>query len=627
MKSPLWPTLLCLTLFTSPLRAEETFAEVPAWARDAIWYQIFPERFRDGDPANNPTRDSLVWPIRPGRDWAIMRWTADWYERAAWEKAMDKPGDTQPAQTFYKNGMLDRRYGGDLQGVINKLDYLAELGVNALYFNPVFYARSLHKYDGNSYHHIDPYFGPDPKGDLALMDQETADPATWHWTQADQLFLKLLKEAHARGIRVVIDGVFNHSGRDFFAFQNLRQKQEASPYKDWYEVLAFDDPATARNEFFYRGWWGHKSLPVYAETPDGRDMHPDPKSYIFQATRRWMDPDGDGNAKDGIDGWRLDVADELPPKFWADWHEHVRRINPAAYTSAEVWSNPLELIHRGGFTAAMNYHGCAIPVKGHLIDNHIPPSRFAAMIDERRKALPPAIAAAMQNLIDSHDTDRVASMCVNGELIKYQDPNHIDFNTNNNAGSSSHQLQKPNERQRAIQRLVALFQVTFVGAPMFYYGTEAGMWGGGDPDCRMPMVWEDLKFDPQTRDPRGNPRKPDDANFERDLFRFYKEAIALRRNTSVLREGDFSVLGAFDKENCLVFLRQSKNAAAVVAWNRSDATQTIKVEIPESARPLLQKTGLLFSSRNTEKATSFEFANGKMTLILPPLTGVVVGNK
>ena len=161
--------------------------------------------------------------------------------------------------------MFDRRYGGDLQGVLDKLDYLSSLGINTIYFNPVFYARSLHKYDGSSFHHVDPYFGPDPVGDLKLMAQETSDPATWQWTAADKLFLDLLRQAHAREIRIIIDGVFNHTGRDFFAFADLRQRQADSPYRDWYIVQSFDDPATPQNEFRYKGWWGIDTLPEFAD--------------------------------------------------------------------------------------------------------------------------------------------------------------------------------------------------------------------------------------------------------------------------------------------------------------------------------------------------------------------------
>lgn len=617
----LLPSIAFCLCFVSFCDASE---HVPQWSKEAVWYQIFPERFRDGDPSNNPTRGSLEWPVVPPETWKISPWTGDWYARDGWEKSLDRAGDLDPSPAFYKAGVFDRRYGGDLQGVVDKLDYLSELGINTIYFNPVFYARSMHKYDGNSFHHVDPYFGPDPKGDFAMMDTETADPATWKWTSADKLFLELIKKAHAKGIRVVIDGVFNHTGRDFFAFTDLRKNQEKSPYTGWYQVNSFDIPGTARNEFEYRGWWGHKTLPIFAATPDKKDMAPGPKEYIFNATKRWMDPNGDGNPEDGIDGWRLDVADERPAKFWADWNAYVLSLNPEAYTTAEVWSNPLELISHGDFSACMNYYGFAIPVKGFLVDRNVPPSRFSKMIDERREALPVAIAQGMQNMMDSHDTDRLASMIVNGEGTVYGDPNNIEFNHFNSArASKTYQIRKPNTREREIQRLVALFQMTYVGAPMLYYGTEVGMWGGHDPDVRMPMVWSDMKFDPQATDPRGFERKPDAVEVDKDLLAFYKSAIALRRENRALSLGEYRALGAFDKEQTLVYLRKLDDKALVVAINRSDAPQTVEVELPTGVEALMAGARPVFSTKADSSGVSGSIIGNKMKLTLPALTGAV----
>ena len=209
------------------------------WAADAVFYQVFAERFCNGDPANDPTRESLEDPENVPSSWHISRWTSDWHERAGWEQEMDERSNRGRA-------VYQRRYGGDLQGIINRLDYLRELGINAIYLNPVFYARSLHKYDGSSFHHVDPYFGPDPAGDMAIIAGDTSEPSSWHWTAADKLFLTLVRRAHALGIRVVIDGVFNHTGRGFFAFEDIRRHQAASRYKDWYSIESFDDPATPR---------------------------------------------------------------------------------------------------------------------------------------------------------------------------------------------------------------------------------------------------------------------------------------------------------------------------------------------------------------------------------------------
>jgi cyclomaltodextrinase len=597
---------VALCLFALSGRADITGA--PPWAASAIFYQIFPERFCNGDPTNDPTRDSLEHPIKPGPSWRISSWIVDWYSRDDWEKEL--------GPDFYRDGVLDRRYGGDLKGVIDKLDYLTDLGINAIYFNPLFYSESLHKYDGNTYHHIDPYFGPDPQGDLKIINTETEDPKEWQWTAADKLFLELLRQCHARGIHVIIDGVFNHTGRDFFAFKDIRKNQENSRYKSWYAITSFDDPRTKRNEFSYKGWWGHMTLPIFAASADGKDMAPGPKAYIFQATRRWMRPDG--HRADGVDGWRLDAADERPVKFWRDWNALVRKLNPNAYTTAEVWKDAAGFVKKCGFSAAMNYHAFAVPVKGFLIDNNISPSTFAHLLDDRRKQFPPATAAVMQNLVDSHDTDRLASMIVNGEDTVYGGGQEFDFNQHNSPASSpTYDIRKPNERERNIQRLVVLLQMTYVGAPMIYYGDEAGMWGASDPDDRMPMVWRDKTYEPQTIDPRGRERDPDEVKFDDGLFQFYKRAIALRRQHDALNHGNFAVLVTDDNQRTIVFSRKSSKEKLIVAFNRSDDEARMQLQI--AAKHLIP----IFVTRGETGAVKTEVVKNGTELVLPALTGAV----
>ncbi len=538
---------------------------VPTWAADAIFYQIFPERFRNGDPANDPTRASLEFPDIMPESWAVTPWTSDWYARAAWEREL---GDN-----FYEDGVFHRRYGGDLQGVLDKLAYLDDLGINAIYFNPVFYARSLHKYDGNSFHHVDPYFGPDPAGDFELIATETADPQTWKWTAADKLFLKLIREAHARGIRIVIDGVFNHTGRDFFAFADIRRNQQQSPYEAWYIITQFDDPATPQSEFRYKGWWGIDTLPEFANNADGTDLHPGPRDYIFACTQRWMDPNADGNPQDGIDGWRLDVANEVPAPFWHDWNAYVRRLNPEAYTVAEIWDDPQEFLDRGGFSATMNYHGFAFGVKGYLIDGQLKPTDFGRLMDTRLKAFPRSLRYAVQNLIDSHDTDRLASMIVNANQGTYLNTERFDYDIGERASprhSRTYDVRRPNAEERDIQRLVALFQATYVGPPLIYYGTEAGMWGGDDPCDRKPMVWDDLEYEPEQAHPHGLARTPDVVRFERELFAFYRRLFALRNREVALRRGDFERVHSDDDAMLFAFRRTVGEESLLVVVNRGD---------------------------------------------------------
>lgn len=568
---------------------------VPAWARDAIFYQIFTERFRNGDPHNDPTRESLEFPDVIPRSWQITPWTGQWYARAAWEQEL--------GPHFYEDGVFHRRYGGDLQGVIDKLDYLADLGINTIYFNPVFYARSMHKYDGNSFHHIDPYFGPDPLGDLQQMAQETADPASWGWTSADRLFLELIRQAHAREIRVVIDGVFNHTGRDFFAFADIVKNQQKSPYLDWYNIRAFDDPETPENEFRYDCWWGVTTLPEFGSNAEGTDLHPAPKAYIFDATRRWMDPDGDGDPSDGIDGWRLDVANEVPNQFWRDWHQLVRRINPQTLTIAEIWEEAGDYLEDCGFSSTMNYHGFAYLAKGFLIDGRMTASQFGRSLTDRLAAHPPAVQLALQNLLDSHDTDRLASMIVNADPDReYLQPGRYDYDVGERVSPRHfrvYDVSRPNDQQRRVQRMLAVFQIGFIGPPMIYYGTESGMDGADDPCDRMPMIWDDLEYEDRTLGPWGPLDQSFPIRFDHQLHQFYRQLFQLRKELEPLRRGDFQIVLTDDSRQALAFCRSmagQPDSRLLVVVNRGNQPVQIARNSLIPADTAKSKWNLVFCS-------------------------------
>ncbi len=556
-----------LALLVAGGAAAQEIPPPPAWAQDAVWYQIFPERFANGDASNDPTRATLENPSAVGADWAVTPWTADWYRRAPWEEA---GGDD-----FYEDGVFDRRLGGDLQGLLDRVPYLDSLGVTAVYVNPVFWAASLHKYDATSYHHIDPFFGPDPEGDVAMVQGETADPSTWVWTSADRLFLRLVDALHARGIRVVLDGVFNHTGTRFWAFEDLRRRQQASPYADWYEVTAWDDPATPESEFDWTGWWGFKPLAVLSNNAAGDDLHPAVKAHVFDATRRWMDPNGDGDPGDGIDGWRLDVAAEVPDGFWRDWNALVRATNPEAVTVAEEWGDASDYLARTGFQSTMNYHALAIPLDAFAFDGRIDAATFSDEVASRFAAFPAATRPALMNVLASHDTDRLASMIVNGRL---------GANYDRLAGprdTSAYLVRAPTKDERDLQRAVVLLQMALPGAPHLFYGDEAGMWGGDDPDDRKPMVWPDLTYEPESHAPRGFHRDPDPVAFDSTLFRFYQRAIALRQSDPVLRHGALSVLAAAG--DAVAFERTLDGDRCVVAFNRSD--RPVFLELPGDGVP------------------------------------------
>src|SRR5918992_530243 len=304
-----------------PQGTPEANLDVPAWAADAIWYQIFVERFRNGDPSNDPTvRDIEGVTDEPTPDgWRPSPWSQDWYRQEPWAAATGKD--------FYGTVQF-RRYGGDLQGVIDRLEYLQQLGVTALYFNPVNDAPSLHKYAARNYRHIDRNFGPDPRGDEARMAAEDpVDPATWGWTAADSLFLVLVREVHRRGMRIIVDYSWNHTGITFWAWRDVLANQRASRFADWYAIETFDDSGTPdTNEFRYRGWVGVPWLPEWKKVgrPPGKthgaiegNLVPGVRELAFNVTRRWLDPNGDGDPSDGVDGFRLDVAEIVP--LWVWW--------------------------------------------------------------------------------------------------------------------------------------------------------------------------------------------------------------------------------------------------------------------------------------------------------------------
>tara|TARA_Y200000002_G_scaffold15922_2_gene12484 strand:+ start:1663 stop:3396 length:1734 start_codon:yes stop_codon:yes gene_type:complete len=523
-------------------------SRVPQWALNTVWYQIFPERFSNGDKSNDPTRNSLVNSDAVPSSWLVNNWESEWYSREDWEHEMSP---------YFHDTLLDRRYGGDLQGVIDRLDYLQDLGINGIYFNPLFYAPSLHKYDATSFHHIDPHFGPDPDGDKQLIKTESTNPLSWKWTSADKLFLKLLREAKKRGIRVIIDGVWNHTGRDFFAFKDLRNYSQKSRFSTWYKITKFDDPKTARNEFIYRGWNGYHSLPEFSDNLAGSNLAKGPKNYIFNVTKRWMDPNNDGDPEDGVDGWRLDVAEEIPYGFWREWHEHVRSINPQAFTVAEIWGPSAVFIRENHFSAAMNYNGFAIPVKGWLIDAKISTQEFMQRLEKSLDHRPIEIALAMQNLVDSHDTQRVASAIVNRNTYKnYKDANSYDYDNSLRVSSRSpgYINTAPDTISRKIWKLVALFQVTYIGSPMLYYGTELGMFGADDPEDRMPAKWHDVDIEIQN---------------------FYRSILNLRQSSKALQKGNFRLIEVNNNDDVLIFERYTNEEVNLVVINRGNQNYNI----------------------------------------------------
>ena len=540
------------------------FSTPPAWAQDAIWYQVLVERFRNGDPGNDPT----LADVQPGSSdsfpagWTVTDWGHDWYAREPW---MDRQlmGDTG----FYRGVQL-RRYGGDLQGVLDKLTYLDSLGITAIYFNPLNDAPSLHKYDARHYRHIDRNFGPDPRRDAAAMaSEDPLDPDTWVVTSADSLFLAVVDSAHALGLRVVVDFSWNHTGADFWALDRLRGEGSASPLADWYEVTSWDDPATPdTSEFAYEGWFGVESLPVLAE--DNEPLFPERyaptdiqplsggfesdrlREHIFTVTRRWLDPDGDGDPGDGVDGFRLDVAAEVGVDFWREYRRVVRAINPEAYLVGEVWYarwphhiiDPAVYLRGDMFDAVMNYRWHRL-ARGAIARR--PPLVEAAAFAEAHAALFDSIATpfrrGMMNVVSTHDSPRLLTSVGNDNAYKVhanprEDPAYVVW--------------RPGAGAEARARLLIAHQFSWVGAPHVFYGEEWGMWGADDPDNRKPMIWPDVVYAAEAAHPFGRERAVDrpgallgaGEGSARGLNAFYRQVIRLRRELAPLRRGEVRYL-------------------------------------------------------------------------------------
>ncbi len=538
--------------------------DFPAWAKGIVWYQIFPERFADGDQKNDSSLvdkvDAEYGKKIPG--WHTTRWTSDWFAQSAWEKNLG--GD-------FNQHLTQRRYGGDIQGIIDHLDYLKSLGVGAIYLNPMFDAVSLHKYDASTYHHIDVNFGPDPIGDKKIIASENPDdPSTWKWTSADKLFLKLIREVHKRGMKIIIDGVFNHTGTHFWAFQDILKNREKSKYKDWYEITSFSD---STGKLDYRGWWGAKTLPIFNRTKE--DLAEGPKKYIFEITKRWMDPNGDGLPGDGIDGWRLDVANEIPMGFWNDWRKLVKSINPEAIIVGELWElSPNYITGNGPFDALMNYN-FAFAVNDFFVAKKKKESvsdfiKELRLIDE---TYPQQNLDILQNLVDSHDTDRISSMIKNPDR-KYDH----DGNQNN----PNYDPSKPTAEDYQMQKLIAAFQMTYRGAPMIYYGDEVGMWGADDPYDRQPMVWNNLKYDDQVITPASGFKKgfgTYKVEQNTNLLNFYKKIIAIRNDDPALKLGNISFIYSDDKTKSFAFEREYKNEKIIVAFNTGGEANRLEIPV------------------------------------------------
>ena len=507
----------------------------PDWVRDAVFYEIFPDRFASSDRV-----------VKPGPV---------------------EPWDTPPTLYGFK--------GGDLLGVVERLPYLADLGISAIYLTPVFASASNHRYHTYDYMAVDPLLG----GDAALRE--------------------LLDAAHARGMRVVLDGVFNHTGRGFWPFHHVVENGAASPYRRWFHfdqaaldrgvpILAYPGAevrsgappapsADARRDgqslqrLGYEAWWDLPALPkVNTDEPAARE-------YLLSVAEHWI--------RFGADGWRLDVPQDIDdPAFWAEFRQRVRAINPEAYLVGEIWRVSPEWLRGDRFDALMNYPLAEAILSfagaGHfdepLLRAHheygpnvrpIDGPAFALRLQELMTAYDPDVVAVQLNLLDSHDTPRFHSLV---------------------------------RADRASFRLAVLLQATLPGAPCIYYGDEIGLEGGLDPDNRRAFP-------------------SDEAAWDRDVLEFVRASLALRRDEAALRRGSFRVAAA--SGGGLAFERALGEERVVVALNAGEAEVTLDVDLPGAVGCRLEPRPLRGLAAGTATVVD---AAGHARVVLPARSGAVL---
>ncbi|HEY9765784.1 MAG TPA: alpha-amylase family glycosyl hydrolase [Chroococcales cyanobacterium] len=435
--------------------AKATAVKVPAWAKGATLYQVFPERFFNGDPKNDP----------------------------------------QPVQKWGNAPTTDNFFGGDLAGIDRKLEHLSRLGVEALYLNPIFEASTNHKYNTTDYLKIDPSFG----------------------NQRD--FEKLRDDCHQRRIKLMLDGVFNHTGTAFQAFREASKVGPKSPYWNWYPFYGF--PVVQDPKPNYLAWWGYASLPKL------NNRNPEVRKYLLSVGNHWIDR--------GIDGWRLDVPNEVPQDFWLSFRQEVTRRNPQALIVGEIWDDGTPWLDGRHFDSVMNYR-----FRNNLLDlvgGKISGRDFGERMAQIRADYPEPVADVLLNLIGSHDTSRFLTEC----------------------DGSKEKL-----------KLAAFLQFTYPGMPTIYYGDEIGMEGGKDPDNRRTMNWK---------------------NPDRELFGYYQGLVQLRKKREDLKNGDFREIESLDP-GVYAFLR-GRDTLVIVNSKKEAISPREIVPLAKKARPLYPSKALL----------------------------------
>lgn len=532
----------------------------PAWAKGAVMYQIFVDRFCNGDPSNDVEDGEYVYIGEP-----VCK-VKDWNEFPA---AMD----------------IRRFHGGDLQGVLDKLDYLEELGVEVIYFNPLFVSPSNHKYDIQDYDYIDPHYGViiEDGGEVLPEGEKDNTRATKYQKRtgdirnleaSNRLFAKLVEEMHTRGMRVILDGVFNHCGsfNKWMDRERIYEPQPEyekgayvsaqSPYRDFFHFFDEREEAWPYNKN-YDGWWGHDTLPKlnYEDSPTLEE-------YILNIGKKWVSPPYNA------DGWRLDVAADLGYSneynhiFWENFRKAVKSANPQALILAEHYGDPGEWLQGDEWDSVMNYDAFMEPLTWFLtgMEKHSDERRtdlwgnadnfVNTMNHFMASMLTPSLQVAM-NELSNHDHSRFLTRT-----------NHI-------VGRVAQLGSKAAEEgiNLAVMREAVAVQMTWVGAPTVYYGDEAGVCGFTDPDSRRTYPW---------------------GQENRELVEFHKEMIRIHKREKLLRTGSLKMLSW--SSNVLAYARFQEGEQIIVVLNNSKELKEVTIPVWQAEVPMKGKMERLMYS-------------------------------
>lgn len=564
----------------------------PDWAKGAVMYQIFTDRFYNGDKSNDVETNEYYY-------------IGDYSQRVTnWDK-------------YPANMGVREFYGGDLQGVMDKLDYLQDLGVEVVYFNPLFVSPSNHKYDIQDYDYIDPHYGKivDDGGEVlpnGVTDNSQATKYKKRTTglknleASNELFIKLVEELHRRGMKVILDGVFNHCG----SFNKWMDRERIYEGEEDYEPGAYvsvDSPYRSYFRFFkegpenwpyngnYDGWWGHDTLPKL-NYEDSVKL----ENYILYIGRKWVSPPYN------VDGWRLDVAadlgrsNEYNHEFWQKFRRAVKDANPNALILAEHYGDPSDWLKGDEWDTVMNYDAFMEPVTWFLtgMEKHSDEAReellgnidnfIGSMAHHMSNMLTPSLQVAM-NELSNHDHSRFLTR------------------TNHMVGRVEHLgSEAANEYvNKAVMREAVVMQMTWVGAPTVYYGDEAGVCGFTDPDNRRSYPW---------------------GHEDQELIAFHKEAIRIHKEHPALKTGSLKILGG--EENILSYARFKGHDRIIVVINNRSERAEVKVPVWEAEIPIKCRMKRLLYSYKEGYTTEYEeylVEDGEVVANMGPHSALVLG--